>query len=82
MQGNTTYNELRFTGSADKGYNTRDLVKAACTLNVAPLVTTCANLTRSSAVDRGTTRYAGYALNQHKRIAQSSGWHKTICSIR
>src|ERR1700739_3050544 len=68
---------------ADKGYDTRDFVKALREMNVRPHVSQN-NKGRRSAIDARTTRHAGYAISQKKRplIERTFGWMKTIAGIR
>jgi hypothetical protein len=60
-----------------KGYDTEDLVNEVRSMNVTPHV---AAKVAGSAVDRRTTRHAGYATSQRirKRIEEAFGWSKTI----
>lgn len=72
------------TVGADKGYDTGDFVDLMRELGTTPHVTQ--NLTRrgGSAIDRRTTRHAGYTKSQHARprIEPAFGWLKTIAWIR
>lgn len=71
------------TLGADKAYDTRDFVEELRQLNVRPHVTR--NTTnRRSAIDRRTTRHAGYAMSQRirKRIEEAFGWMKTVAGQR
>ena len=73
----------RLTLAADKNYDTRDFVHRLRQLRITPHV--AQNTTnRSSAIDRRTTRHAGYALSQQKRkrVEQSFGWMKMIGMLR
>jgi transposase len=73
----------RLTLGADKNYDTRDFVRELRGMNVTPHV--AQNTTnRSSAIDRRTTRHAGYAISQQKRkrVEQSFGWMKMIGLLR
>ncbi len=73
----------RVTLGADKNYDTRDFVRELRRMNVTPHV--AQNTTkRSSAIDRRTTRHAGYAVSQQKRkrVEQSFGWMKIIGMLR
>ena len=73
----------RVTVGADKGYDTRDFVAAVRLLQVTPHV--AQNTTnRSSAIDRRTTRHAGYAASQRKRkrVEEIFGWIKTVGLLR
>ena len=67
----------RLTLGADKGYDTEDFVNELRSMNVTPHV---AAKVAGSAVDRRTTRHAGYATSQRvrKRIEEAFGWSKTI----
>ena len=71
------------TLGADKSYDTRDFVDALRGLAVTPHV--AQNLTkRASAIDRRTTRHAGYETSQQhrKRIEEIFGWLKMIGLLR
>jgi len=71
------------TLGGDKNYDTQDFVRALRSLQVTPHV--AQNTTnRSSAIDRRTTRHAGYAVSQQKRkrVEQSFGWMKIIGMLR
>jgi transposase len=70
----------RITLGADKGYDVQDFVNECRSMNVTPHVATKAT---GSAIDRRTTRYAGYALSQRirKRIEEAFGWGKTVGPI-
>lgn len=69
----------RRTVGADKGYDTRDFVKAVRALNFTPHVAQNTS-NRRSAIDDRTTRHAGYAESQRRRklVEQGFGWGKTI----
>src|SRR5712664_2345882 len=73
----------RVTLAADKGYDSRDFVGALRLLQVTPHVAQNTS-NRSSAIDRRTTRHAGYAVSQQKRkrIEEVFGWLKTIGLMR
>ena len=73
----------RVTLAADKNYDTRDFVRELRRMNVTPHVAQN-HTNRSSAIDRRTTRHAGYALSQQKRkrVEQSFGWMKIIGMLR
>src|SRR6267142_667644 len=73
----------RVTPAADKGYDRRDFVGALRLLQVTPHVAQNTS-NRSSAIDRRTTRHAGYAVSQQKRkrIEEIFGWLKTIGLMR
>jgi len=73
----------RVTVGADKGYDTRDFVEALRLVQVTPHV--AQNTTnRSSAIDRRTTRHAGYEGSQwkRKRVEEIFGWLKTVGLLR
>ena len=73
----------QLTVGADKGYDTRDFVEGLRWANVSPHV--AQNDThRRSAIDRRTTRHAGYAQSQRvrKRIEEAFGWAKTVGGLR
>jgi len=65
----------RITLGADAGYDAEDFVNELRSLNVTPHVAAKA---RGSALDRRTTRHAGYAasLRVRKRIEEAFGWLK------
>ena len=67
------------TLGADKAYDAEDFVNEPRSMNATPHVAQNAS-GRSSAIDRRTTRHAGYALSQRirKRIEEAFGWIKTI----
>jgi transposase len=66
----------RITVGADKGYDTRDFVKACRGMSVTPHVAR----RKFSIVDERTTRHEGYRLSQRlrKRIEEIWGWVKTV----
>jgi transposase len=72
----------RSTVAADRAYDAGAFVEqtreAGCVPHVAPVTY------RRSAIDRRTTRHAGYAVSQVKRrlIEKSFGWMKTIGGLR
>ena len=71
------------TLGADRGYDAADFVEELRTLKVRPHV--AQNVSgRRSAIDRRTTRHAGYAASQRirKRIEEAFGWIKTIAGLR
>jgi len=67
------------TLGADKAYDSRDFVNELRSLNVTPHVAQN-DSGRRSAIDRRTTRHAGYAVSQRirKRIEEAFGWIKTV----
>ncbi|MXZ26210.1 MAG: transposase [Caldilineaceae bacterium SB0665_bin_21] len=62
---------------ADRGYDTKDCVRATGTLPVA-------RKKQHSAIDSRMTRHAGYAVNLRlrKRVEEVFGWMKTVGSCR
>ena len=71
------------TLGADRGYDAADFVEELRTLNIRPHV--AQNVSRRrSAIDRRTTRHAGYAasLRARKRIEEAFGWIKTVAGLR
>ena len=73
----------RITLAGDKGYDIRDFVAELRTLQVTPHIAQHTTH-RRSAIDRRTTRHAGYAISQQKRklVEQGFGWMKTIGGLR
>ena len=74
--------QRRLTLGADKAYDVAAFVAALRQRNVTPHVAqNTAN--RRSAVDRRTTRHAGYALSQtlRKRIEETFGWTKSTARL-
>jgi hypothetical protein len=67
----------RITLGADKGYDTEDFLNELRSMSVTPHV---AAKVAGSAIDRRTTRHAGYATSQRirKRIEEAFDWSKTI----
>jgi transposase len=71
------------TLAGDKGYDTRGCVADLRGRQVTPHV--AQNTTgRRSAIDRRTTRHAGYAISQRfrKRVEEIFGWMKTVGGFR
>jgi transposase len=71
------------TLGADKSYDTHAFVEALRSLGLTPHV--AQNTTnRSSAIDRRTTRHAGYLVSQQKRklVEEVFGWLKTVGLMR
>jgi transposase len=70
----------RMTLAADKAYDTKDFVRGCRDRGVVPHVTQNEYGNRRSAIDGRTTRHAGYAVSQTKRllIEKLFGWLKTI----
>jgi hypothetical protein len=73
----------RATLGADKAYDVAGFVAGLRTLNVTPQVAQNTS-GRRSAIDRRTTRHAGYAASQRirKRIEEGFGWIKTVGNLR
>ena len=67
----------RITVGADKGYDTREFVTTCRSFQITPHV---AMKQRHSALDRRTSRHAGYAASQRvrKRVEEVFGWLKTV----
>lgn len=63
--------QQRVTVAGDKGYDTRDFVAECRSLQVTPHV---AQNEGRRAIDGRTTRHAGYAVSQRKRIEECFGW--------
>jgi transposase len=72
------------TMGADKGYDTRGLVKQMRERNVTPHVSQNTNRPGGSAIDARTTRHDGYQVSQRKRkrIEEVFGWLKTVGMLR
>jgi transposase len=58
---------------ADKGYDTRDLVKVMREMDVRPHVTQNRNRPGGGAIDGRTTRHAGYEISQKRSNVYSAG---------
>ena len=73
----------RSVGS-DKGYDTKECVRAQRERGVTPHVTQNEPKPHRSAVDRRTTRHPGYAvsLRIRKRVEEIFGWMKTVGGFR
>lgn len=74
----------RVTIAGDKGYDTKDLVQEMRGMNVTPHVAQNHKRNGGSAIDRRTTRHAGYQISQQrrKRIEEVFGWMKTVGMLR
>jgi len=74
----------RVTVGGDKGFDQAEFVRECRNMRVTSQV--AQNLARrgGSAIDRRTTRHAGYAVSQkkRKRIEECFGWLKTIALLR
>ena len=73
----------RITVGGDKNFDTAGFVAALKELTATPHVAQNTS-NRRSAIDRRTTRHAGYAASQRirKRIEEAFGWTKTIAGMR
>ena len=71
------------TLGTDKGYHAEDFVNELRSMHVRPHVAQNTN-GRRSAIDRRTTRHAGYGRSQRirKRIEEAFGWIKTVAGQR
>ena len=74
----------RLTLGGDKNYDTSEHVASLRELKVAPHVAQNTRRPGGSAIDRRTTRHAGYAVSQtkRKRVEEISGWFKTVALRR
>jgi IS5 family transposase len=74
----------RVTLGADKGYDQKTLVQELRRMEVTPHVAQNQNRSGGSAIDRRTTRHAGYAVSQkvRKRVEEVFGWMKTVGLLR
>jgi transposase len=72
--------EDRVTVAGDKGYDTKEFVKELRGMNVTPHVAQNTNRPGGSAIDRRTSRHAGYRVSQQRRkiVEEVFGWMKTI----
>lgn len=72
--------ERRLTLGADRGYDASDFIADLRRMCVTPHVAAKA---KGSAIDRRTTRHAGYAVSQRKRkqVEEPFGWGKTVGQI-
>lgn len=72
--------ERRLTLGADKGYDEHGFVATLRKMCVSPHIAAKA---KGSAIDRRTTRHAGYAVSQRKRkqVEEPFGWGKTVGQI-
>lgn len=73
------YRQRRVTLGADRAYDTLACVAALRTAGVTPHIAQWTTR-RRSAIDRRTTRHAGYAVSyrKRKRVEEIFGWLKTI----
>jgi transposase len=72
------------TVGADKAYDTKDFVRDMRELGATPHVAPNENRRGGSALDRRTTRHAGFAISQRKRklVEEIFGWCKTVGNFR
>ncbi len=63
----------RISAGADKAYDMRDFVRTLCAYGVRPHVAQNLKRTGGSAIDRRTTRKAGYQIDQKKRPLNREG---------
>ena len=69
--------DRRRTVAGDKGYATKDFVADVRAAGFTPhFAQNTSN--RRSAIDGRTTRHAGYAVSQRKRVEEPFGWVKTV----
>jgi len=71
----------RITLAADKNYDTAEFVRKLRRMNATPHV---AQKAKGSAIDKRTTRHAGYQTSQkvRKRVEEIFGWMKTAGLLR
>jgi transposase len=83
MLGELPLTTRRPTVGADKNSDTRAWVAAVRAMGITPHVAQSTRY-RSSAIDRRTTRYPGYALSERcrKKVEQPFGWMKTVGLLR
>lgn len=76
-----TVTRMGATLGADKGYDVPEFVEAMRQRGVTPHV---AQKKKGSAIDKRTTRHAGYAtsLKIRKRVEEVFGWSKTVGPLR
>ncbi len=73
----------RRTVGADKGYDIDAFVDALRRCHVTPHISPNVHARRQrSAIDRRTTRHAGYEVSQRKRVEEIFGWDKVIGLVR
>jgi transposase len=72
--------EDRVTVAGDKGYDTKEFVKELRGMQVTPHVAQNTKRPGGSAIDRRTSRHAGYRVSQQRRkiVEEVFGWMKTI----
>jgi len=74
----------RITVGGDKGYDDGKLIAELRNMGVTPHVAQNLKQPGGSAIDRRTTRHAGYRLSQRKRkrVEEVFGWMKTVGLLR
>jgi IS5 family transposase len=84
MLADNVVGRRRVTVAGDAGYDTAGFVHDCRAFNVTPHVAMTRDTRRRSAVDKRTTRHAGYLVSQRKRkrIEEIFGWMKTIGGFR
>ena len=72
------------TVGADKNYDTASFVEDCRAMNITPHVAQNNKRNGGSAIDRRTSRHAGYEVSQRnrKRVEEPFGWGKSIGLIR
>jgi len=70
------------TLAADRGYHVRDFIAALRRRNVTPHIAMVDH--QRPALDKRTTRHAGYSISQRirKRVEEIFGWTKTVALFR
>lgn len=83
MLGELPLTTRRVTVAGDKNFDMPAWIAAVRQMGITPHVAQHTT-NRRSAIDRRTTRHAGYALSQRKRklIEQAFGWLKTVALFR
>jgi transposase len=74
----------RVTVAADKGYDTKEFVREIRGMNITPHLARNDKRPGGSAIDKRTTRHAGYKVSQvrRKRVEEVFGWLKTVGMLR
>jgi transposase len=72
------------TLGADAGYDVASFIEAVRERGITPHVAQTRDHRRRSAVDKRTTRHAGYNISQRirKRVEEIFGWAKTVGGLR
>jgi hypothetical protein len=83
VQGRTKRTKRQITVGADKAYDTQDFVQTVREPGATPHVTQN-DTNRRSAIDKRTTRHAGYQISLSKRwlVEKPFGWMKQIGGLR